>query len=115
MDIDWAALGSVFGVSLVVTVALVGFFTLGIVGLSKASSGAQGGGSGVAAKAAATSASRSARRRSPTGSTSSWPEGHHPPGRAGRTYAVRPALRRTGAGRPGCGAPHTLRRRSTVS
>lgn len=52
MDIDWAALGSVFGVSLVVTVALVGFFTLGIVGLSKASSGAQGGGSGVAAKAA---------------------------------------------------------------
>lgn len=51
MDIDWAALGSVFGVSLVVTVALVGFFTLGIVGLSKASSGAQGGGSGVAAKA----------------------------------------------------------------
>ncbi|MBL0780464.1 MULTISPECIES: hypothetical protein [Streptomyces] len=51
MNIDWAALGSVFGVSLVVTVALVGFFTLGIVGLSKAASGAQGGGSGVAAKA----------------------------------------------------------------
>ncbi|MDX3517989.1 hypothetical protein [Streptomyces scabiei] len=35
MHIDWAALGSVFGVSLVVTVALVGLFTLGIVGLSK--------------------------------------------------------------------------------
>ena len=35
MKIDWAALGSVFGVSLVVTVALVGLFTLGIVGLSK--------------------------------------------------------------------------------
>ncbi|MFE4954353.1 hypothetical protein ACFRCW_09645 [Streptomyces sp. NPDC056653] len=35
MNIDWAALGSVFGVSLVVTVALVGLFTLGIVGLSK--------------------------------------------------------------------------------
>lgn len=35
MNIDWAALGSVFGVSLVATVALVGLFTLGIVGLSK--------------------------------------------------------------------------------
>ncbi|WP_151479787.1 hypothetical protein [Streptomyces albicerus] len=35
MHIDWAALGSVFGVSLIVTVALVGLFTLGIVGLSK--------------------------------------------------------------------------------
>ncbi|MFE9775901.1 hypothetical protein ACFYOV_30420 [Streptomyces sp. NPDC005931] len=35
MKIDWAALGSVFGVSLVVTVALVGLFTLGITGLSR--------------------------------------------------------------------------------
>ncbi|GAA3036335.1 MULTISPECIES: hypothetical protein [Streptomyces] len=35
MKIDWAALGSVFGVSLVVTVALVGLFTLGVVGLAK--------------------------------------------------------------------------------
>ncbi|WP_406728202.1 hypothetical protein WJ438_31295 [Streptomyces sp. GD-15H] len=35
MKIDWAALGSVFGVSLVVTVALVALFTLGIVGLSR--------------------------------------------------------------------------------
>ena len=35
MKIDWAALGSVFGVSLVVTVALVGLFTLGIAGLSR--------------------------------------------------------------------------------
>jgi hypothetical protein len=35
MKIDWAALGSVFGVSLVVTVALVGLFTLGIMGLSR--------------------------------------------------------------------------------
>ncbi|MGW1720472.1 hypothetical protein [Streptomyces sp. NPDC002156] len=34
MKIDWAALGSVFGVSLVITVAMVGVFTLGIVGLS---------------------------------------------------------------------------------
>ncbi|WP_158710526.1 hypothetical protein [Streptomyces flavochromogenes] len=33
MKIDWAALGSVFGVSLVATVALVGLFSLGIVGL----------------------------------------------------------------------------------
>ncbi|MFG2646158.1 hypothetical protein [Streptomyces sp. NPDC048436] len=35
MNIDWAALSSVFGVSLGVTVALVGLFTLGIVALSK--------------------------------------------------------------------------------
>ncbi|MGW3726419.1 hypothetical protein [Streptomyces sp. NPDC000851] len=35
MKIDWAALGSVFGVSLVATVALVGLFTLGIAGLSR--------------------------------------------------------------------------------
>ncbi|TGA86449.1 hypothetical protein [Streptomyces sp. MZ04] len=58
MDIDWAALGSVFGVSLVVTVALVGLFTLGIVGLSKheaATSGASAatGGNAVAARAGA--------------------------------------------------------------
>lgn len=35
MKIDWAALGSVFGVSLVATVALIGLFTLGIAGLAK--------------------------------------------------------------------------------
>ncbi|MER5969946.1 hypothetical protein ABT112_09440 [Streptomyces sp. NPDC002055] len=35
MNIDWAALGQVFGVSLVATVALVGLFTLGIVGTSR--------------------------------------------------------------------------------
>ncbi|WP_329216013.1 hypothetical protein OG352_09695 [Streptomyces sp. NBC_01485] len=35
MKIDWAALGSVFGVSLVVTVGLVALFTLGIMGLSR--------------------------------------------------------------------------------
>ncbi|WP_210593214.1 hypothetical protein [Streptomyces sp. GESEQ-35] len=35
MKIDWAALGSVFGVSLVVTVALVALFTLGVAGLSR--------------------------------------------------------------------------------
>ncbi|MFE3326236.1 hypothetical protein [Streptomyces sp. NPDC059176] len=51
MKIDWAALGSVFGVSLVVTVALVGLFTLGIAGLSKheaATAGADGSGGGSA-------------------------------------------------------------------
>ncbi|MGW5737920.1 MULTISPECIES: hypothetical protein [Streptomyces] len=58
MDIDWAALGSVFGVSLAVTVALVGLFTLGIIGLSKheaATSGAttSGGGSAAAARTGA--------------------------------------------------------------
>ncbi|MEV8409602.1 hypothetical protein AB0R12_28560 [Streptomyces niveus] len=42
MNIDWAALGSVFGVSLVATVALVGLFTLGIVGLSKSAAPRQG-------------------------------------------------------------------------
>jgi hypothetical protein len=35
MKIDWEALGSVFGVSLVVTVGLVALFTLGIMGLSR--------------------------------------------------------------------------------
>ena len=50
MNIDWAALGSVFGVSLVVTVGLVGLFTLGIVGLSKQRAGraAQGGSAALA-------------------------------------------------------------------
>ncbi len=54
MKIDWAALGSVFGVSLVVTVALVGLFTLGIMGLSKQDSAStQGGGSAVMARTGA--------------------------------------------------------------
>ncbi|MFF4020437.1 hypothetical protein [Streptomyces sp. NPDC001843] len=35
MKIDWAALGSVFGVSLAVTVGLVALFTLGVTGLSR--------------------------------------------------------------------------------
>lgn len=30
MSIDWAALGQVFGVTLVVTVGIVGLFTVGI-------------------------------------------------------------------------------------
>ncbi|AOR35083.1 hypothetical protein BFF78_32095 [Streptomyces fodineus] len=35
MKIDWSALGSVFGTSLVFTVALVSLFTLGINGLAR--------------------------------------------------------------------------------
>ncbi|MGW0884839.1 hypothetical protein [Streptomyces sp. NPDC002671] len=35
MKIDWAALGSVFGVSLAFTVGLVALFTLGVNGLSR--------------------------------------------------------------------------------
>ena len=35
MNIDWAAIGQVFGVCLVATVGLVGLFTLGIVGTSR--------------------------------------------------------------------------------
>ncbi|MFF2527080.1 hypothetical protein [Streptomyces liangshanensis] len=42
MKIDWAALGSVFGVSLVSTIGLVGLFTLGIVALAKQESAASG-------------------------------------------------------------------------
>ncbi|WP_328559724.1 hypothetical protein [Streptomyces coelicoflavus] len=49
MSIDWAALGSVFGVSLVVTVALVGLFTLGIVGLSRQERATAEGGSAALA------------------------------------------------------------------
>ncbi|WP_327237201.1 hypothetical protein OG349_27890 [Streptomyces sp. NBC_01317] len=46
MKIDWAALGSVFGVSLVSTIGLVGLFTLGIVALAKQESAAsESGGS----------------------------------------------------------------------
>ncbi|GAA3648956.1 hypothetical protein ACLIYM_26180 [Streptomyces fenghuangensis] len=47
MDIDWAALGQVFGVSLVMTVGLVGLFTLGIVGLGT-NDKARGGSSALA-------------------------------------------------------------------
>ncbi|MBQ1000840.1 hypothetical protein [Streptomyces sp. RK62] len=49
MKIDWAALGSVFGVSLVVTVALVGLFTLGIAGLSRRERAVAQGGSAALA------------------------------------------------------------------
>jgi hypothetical protein len=50
MKIDWEALGSVFGVSLVVTVALVSLFTLGIVALSKQEAVAEQGGSAALAR-----------------------------------------------------------------
>ena len=53
MKIDWVALGSVFGVSLVATVALVGLFTLGVVGLTKQEAATQAGGSGVLARTGA--------------------------------------------------------------
>ncbi|RST13143.1 hypothetical protein E2C00_14450 [Streptomyces sp. WAC05374] len=53
MKIDWAALGSVFGVSLLATVALVGLFTLGIVGLSKQETASANGGSAVMARTGA--------------------------------------------------------------
>ena len=49
MKIDWAALGSVFGVSLVVTVGLVALFTLGIMGLSRQERAAEQGGSAALA------------------------------------------------------------------
>ncbi|CCK31055.1 putative secreted protein [Streptomyces davaonensis JCM 4913] len=49
MKIDWAALGSVFGVSLVVTVALVALFTLGISGLARRERAAEQGGTATAA------------------------------------------------------------------
>jgi hypothetical protein len=49
MKIDWAALGSVFGVSLAVTVGLVTLFTLGIMGLSRQERAAQQGGSAALA------------------------------------------------------------------
>ncbi|MEU3860215.1 hypothetical protein AB0F03_23075 [Streptomyces sp. NPDC028722] len=49
MKIDWAALGSVFGVSLVATVGLVSLFTLGIAGLHRREKAvAQGGTAGLA-------------------------------------------------------------------
>ncbi|MFJ3230519.1 hypothetical protein [Streptomyces sp. NPDC086787] len=53
MKIDWAALGSVFGVSLGVTVGLVALFTLGVAGLSRRERAtAQGGGATLAATGA---------------------------------------------------------------
>ncbi|GAA1368302.1 hypothetical protein [Streptomyces beijiangensis] len=52
MHIDWQALGTVFGVSLVATVGLVGLFTLGIVSLSKTSETSGSAGSAASAGSA---------------------------------------------------------------
>ncbi|MFF8732102.1 hypothetical protein ACF073_37390 [Streptomyces sp. NPDC015171] len=49
MTIDWAALGSVFGVSLAFTVGLVALFTLGINGLSRREKATAEGGSAALA------------------------------------------------------------------
>jgi hypothetical protein len=51
MKIDWAALGSVFGVSLVATVALVGLFSLGIMALTRQETAVAQGGSAPLARA----------------------------------------------------------------
>ena len=53
MQIDWAALGSVCGVSLIVTVALVGLFSLGIAGLTRSEAAADEGGTAPLAVAGA--------------------------------------------------------------
>ncbi|MFI6086366.1 hypothetical protein [Streptomyces sp. NPDC051218] len=63
MDIDWAALGSVFGVSLAVTVALVGLFTLGIVGLSKREAATSGAATAGASAGASTAGGTAAAAR----------------------------------------------------
>ncbi|MFG2883066.1 hypothetical protein ACGFYV_12325 [Streptomyces sp. NPDC048297] len=49
MKIDWAAIGSVFGVSLVATVGLVVLFTLGVTGLSRREKAAAQGNSAALA------------------------------------------------------------------
>ncbi|ADI11265.1 hypothetical protein SBI_08147 [Streptomyces bingchenggensis BCW-1] len=43
MSIDWAALGQVSGISLLVTVGFVGVFTLGILGTSRKPQQAEAG------------------------------------------------------------------------
>ncbi|WP_327363107.1 hypothetical protein [Streptomyces sp. NBC_01296] len=53
MKIDWAALGSVFGVSLSATVTLVALFTLGLVGLSKHETATEQGGTATLARSGA--------------------------------------------------------------
>ncbi|MGW1768084.1 hypothetical protein ACWCQL_29070 [Streptomyces sp. NPDC002073] len=53
MKIDWAALGSVFGVSLTATVVLVTLFTLGLVGLSKHEAATEQGGTAALARTGA--------------------------------------------------------------
>jgi hypothetical protein len=50
VTIDWAALATVAGVGIVLTVCLVGLFTLGIAGLSRQASAAASGGSAPLAR-----------------------------------------------------------------
>ncbi|MFI6350898.1 hypothetical protein [Streptomyces sp. NPDC050560] len=47
MQIDWTAIGTVFGVSLAATVALVGLFALGTVGLARRGGAPRAGGQGA--------------------------------------------------------------------
>ncbi|MFD7923172.1 hypothetical protein ACFV3R_28620 [Streptomyces sp. NPDC059740] len=53
MEIDWAALGRVFGTSVVLAVALVGLFTAGIVGASRRTSSEGGAAAGPVARVGA--------------------------------------------------------------
>ena len=50
MSIDWAALATVAGVGIAVTVGLVALFTLGIAGLSRQEAAAQRGSSAPLAR-----------------------------------------------------------------
>lgn len=72
MSIDWAALGQVFGVTLVVTVGIVGLFTVGIAGTSRKAvqegAAATVAAPGAGARAARWPPSASARRRWPMAS-----------------------------------------------
>jgi hypothetical protein len=61
MNIDWTALGQVFGVSLLATVGVVGVFTLGIIGTTRKPASPEGGADveiGAAPAGAATSLAR---------------------------------------------------------
>ncbi|MEC4017701.1 hypothetical protein [Streptomyces sp. H27-D2] len=59
MNIEWSALGEVFGVSVVVTVGIVCLFTLGIVGTSRKPQ--QAGGTDTAVVAGTTAPTALAR------------------------------------------------------
>ncbi|TVL90740.1 hypothetical protein [Streptomyces sp. SAJ15] len=56
MQIDWAALGQVFGVTLVMTVTMVGVFTLGILGTSARKARPEGADGGAVATSGVASA-----------------------------------------------------------
>ncbi|KUJ68937.1 hypothetical protein ACZ90_15925 [Streptomyces albus subsp. albus] len=61
MDIDWNALGQVFGTTLLFTIALVGVFTLGILGTARRSGQQPGGEAAGTAVATAGGASAAVR------------------------------------------------------